>query len=88
MIETEKVVEELCSAPSGAKVLVWKDGKISWVFGEYAGEQDGNDPLLILNRNNYGDITLEEALNDADLWNSIEEEIAEAGGEYHREGWK
>ena len=86
MIETGKVVEKLCSAPSDAKVLVWADGKTAWVFGGYAGEQDGNNPLLILNRNDYGDMTLEEALNDADLWNSIEEKIAEAGGEYHREG--
>ena len=87
MIETEKVVEKLCSCPGGEgwEILIWKNGDIATVPGGYAGEQDGNDPILILNRNDYGDMTLEDALDDAGLWDTIEEKISEAGGEYHRE---
>lgn len=88
-IVTEDVLENLVACPFGGSwyVLIWKDGTVSSILGSgYAGEQDGNDPILILERNRFEDLSGWEG--DADLWNEIEEQIEEAGGSYTRRDWK
>ena len=84
-IITQEVLTALESCPEGEGwfVLVWKSGEIATIIGGgYGGEQDGKDPLLILKRGDFGD--MEGWEGNADLWDAIEEDIVEAGGEYSR----
>ena len=85
MINTSKVIDELTKLPEGEgwKLLIWENGEMATVLGSgYAGEQDGNNPLLILDRNDYGE--LHEDKDDADFFDEIERLIEEAGGKWTR----
>lgn len=88
-IITDNVIDELTKLPEGGgwKLLIWKNGEFATVIGSgYAGEQDGNNPILILNRDDYGE--LHENDDDASMWEEIERQIEEAGGNYTRKSWK
>lgn len=85
MIKTNKVIEELTSLPEGKgwKLLIWKNGEMATILGSgYAGEQSGDNPLLILNRDEYGE--LHEDDDDADFYDEIERIVEGAGGECTR----
>lgn len=88
VIITDNVIDELTALPEGEswKLLIWKNGDMATIIGSgYAGEQNGDDPLLILNRDDYGE--LHEDDDNANMWDQIEELITEAGGEYTRKSW-
>ena len=85
MINTGKVIDELTKLPEGGgwKLLIWRNGEMVPIIGSgYAGEQDANNPLLILDRDEYGE--LHEDDDDADMWDEIGRLIEEAGGECTR----
>jgi hypothetical protein len=86
MIVTGEVIDKLTNCPEGEgwKVLVWKDGSMATIIGSgYGGEQDGNNPILILNRDDYGELTPD--MDDADLYDQIERQVEESGGNWTRE---
>ena len=92
MIDTHeiagRVIEKLCSCSYGFgwSVLVWKDGTVSSFLGSYGGEQDGNNPIAIINRDKFGDADKEtgnmiwenaEEVN-AEFWDQIQSELNKA----------
>lgn len=86
MISISKILEELAGMETGRslKLLVWKDGSTGLAIGDgYTGEQDGDDPILILYRDLFGN--LEGWEGNADLWDALEDEIEDAGGNSTRE---
>jgi len=87
-IITDNIIDKLTELPEGEgwKLLIWKNGDLATIIGNgYAGEQDGDNPILILNRDDYGELHDDD--DDADMWDEIERQIEEAGGEYTRKSW-
>lgn len=81
ILKNRKDLEEVLYKEAYDQIAVWKDGYWVDVGTGYAGEQDGDNPILFLQRHRLYDITktqakeiarkVNERLNNLNGWDAI-----------------